>query len=168
MKSLQIIHAVVTLLLLVAILTFGALTLCGIMEVRMTDKARANRTRPNDPPAHPTIDPVRVKAWLVVVRGAKPNTEYPIYDGQNVLGRGDEKPVDIDLQIQESQNRIWSSRQHAVITCANGALAIEDLNSSNGTYVNRNRVRPGQKQPLKADDIIQIGEVQLKVLLQAI
>jgi predicted component of type VI protein secretion system len=48
---------------------------------------------------------------------------------------------------------------------AYGSLVIEDLNSSNGTYVNRSRVPPGKQQGLKANDIIQIGEVQLKVLL---
>jgi predicted component of type VI protein secretion system len=101
----------------------------------------------------------------VVIRGAKLNTEYPIYEGQNVLGRADQKPVDIDLEIQKSPDRVWSSRQHAVITCENGSLFIEDLNSSNGTFVNHNRVQPGQKQPLRAKDVIQIGEVQLKVVL---
>jgi predicted component of type VI protein secretion system len=102
---------------------------------------------------------------LVVIRGAKTGAEYPIFEGQKVIGRADQKPVEIDLQVQESPDRIWSSRQHAVIICENGSLVIEDLNSSNGTYVNRSRVPPGKKQELKANDVIQIGEVQLKVLL---
>jgi hypothetical protein len=164
MKPLPVIHAVVTLLLVVATLAFGVLTLTGIVEVHIPLKAQAKGRATDEPPPGPATDPVRVKARLVVVRGAKPSAEYPIYEGQNILGRADEKPVDIDLQTQELPDRIWSSRQHAAITCANGSLVIEDLNSSNGTYVNRNIVRPGHKQPLKADDIIQIGEVQMKVL----
>lgn len=105
-----------------------------------------------------------VKAHLEIVRGLRPNWKYPIFEGRNTIGRADQQPVEIDLQPQEPEDRVWSSRQHAAITCTNGAMVIEDLNSSNGTYVNRERVPPGEKGPLKKDDIIQIGEVQLRVL----
>jgi hypothetical protein len=102
---------------------------------------------------------------LVVVRGLKMNTEYPIYPGENFIGRVDEKPVDIDLEDQEPPDRVWSSRQHACIIFdeATREMTIEDLNSSNGTFVNRTRVYPGQKRPLNANDVIQIGTVHLKV-----
>jgi pSer/pThr/pTyr-binding forkhead associated (FHA) protein len=100
---------------------------------------------------------------LVVQRGLKINFEYPIYEGQNFIGRADEKPVDIDLEDQEPPDRIWSSRQHAVIFFEGGTLSVEDLNSSNGTFVNRNRIYPGQKTPLNVNDVIQIGTVQLRV-----
>ncbi len=100
---------------------------------------------------------------LVVMRGQKLNVEFPIYEGHNFIGRADEKPVDIDLEDQEPPDRIWSSRQHALITFENGALVLEDLNSSNGTFVNRTRVYPGQKRPLAVNDVVQIGTVQLKL-----
>jgi pSer/pThr/pTyr-binding forkhead associated (FHA) protein len=100
----------------------------------------------------------------VVLRGLKPNVEYPLYEGVNYLGRADEEPVDIDLEDQESPDRIWSSRQHAIITWEGGALDIEDLKSSNGTFVNRKRLPPGEKRPLQANDILQIGTVQMRVV----
>ena len=100
---------------------------------------------------------------LVVIRGQKIGAEFPIYPDLNFVGRADEKPVDIDLEDQEPPDRIWCSRQHALITLEDGALTIEDLNSANGTYVNRARVYPGQKRPLSANDVIQIGNVQMKV-----
>jgi pSer/pThr/pTyr-binding forkhead associated (FHA) protein len=100
---------------------------------------------------------------LVVNRGLKQNVEYPVYEGQNFLGRADEKPVDIDLDDQEPPDRVWSSRQHALITFEAGVMNIEDLNSANGTFVNRQKVHPGAKQSLKPDDVIQVGTVQLKV-----
>jgi len=55
--------------------------------------------------------------------------------------------VDVDLEDQEPPERVWSSRQHAVIHFdeAESKLTIEDLNSANGTYVNRARVHPGQR-----------------------
>lgn len=101
---------------------------------------------------------------LQVLRGQKRNVEYPIYEGLNFIGRADEKPVDIDLEEQEPPDRIWCSRQHACISFENDALLLEDLNSANGTYVNRTRVYPNQKRQLSVNDIIQIGNVQLKVL----
>jgi pSer/pThr/pTyr-binding forkhead associated (FHA) protein len=100
---------------------------------------------------------------LVVIRGQKVNHIFPIYEGPNYIGRADEQPVDIDLEDQEPPDRIWCSRQHALILFESGSLTLEDLNSSNGTYLNRQRVYPGQPQPLKTNDVIQIGTVQLKV-----
>src|SRR5205823_10389335 len=85
---------------------------------------------------------------LVVMRGQKINFEFPIYPDLNFIGRADEKPVDIDLEDQEPPDRVWCSRQHAVIHWddVQGLLTLEDLNSSNGTFVNRARVHPGEKR----------------------
>ena len=99
------------------------------------------------------------------MRGQKRNVEYPIFEGLNFIGRADEKPVDIDLEDQEPPDRVWCSRQHACISFENNELAIEDLNSANGTYVNRTRVYPGSKRPLAVNDVIQIGNVQMKVIV---
>jgi FHA domain len=118
-------------------------------------------------PAAPTTAPEALPAGaqpkLVVIRGQKLNVEYPLYEGHNFIGRSDEKPVDVDLDDQEPPDRVWTSRQHALVTFENNTLAIEDLNSANGTFVNRNRVYPGSKCPLKVGDIVQIGTVQMKV-----
>ena len=109
--------------------------------------------------------PAGAQPRLLVLRGQKRNVEYPIYEGLNFIGRADEKPVDIDLEDQEPPDRVWCSRQHACISFENDQMTIEDLNSSNGTYVNRTRIYPGQKRPLAVNDIIQIGNVQLKVIV---
>jgi hypothetical protein len=112
----------------------------------------------------PAALPAGAQPRLLVLRGQKRNVEYPLYEGLNFIGRADEKPVDIDLEDQEPPDRIWTSRQHACISIEENQLFIEDLNSANGTYVNRTRVYPGQKRPLGVNDVIQIGTVQLKVL----
>lgn len=116
--------------------------------------------------AEPTTGgmPAGAQPRLLVLRGQKRNVEYPLYEGLNFIGRADEKPVDIDLEEQEPPDRIWCSRQHACIAFENDQLLIEDLNSANGTYVNRTRVYPGQKRPLAVNDVVQIGNVQMKVL----
>jgi FHA domain len=102
---------------------------------------------------------------LVVLRGLKRNVEYPIYEGHNFIGRADEKPVDIDLDDQEPPDRVWSSRQHALITFEEGKLLVEDLNSANGTFVNRVRIYPGQKRELAVGDVLQVGTVQMKLIV---
>ncbi|MBM4069513.1 MAG: FHA domain-containing protein [Planctomycetes bacterium] len=125
---------------------------------------------PAAPPAAPAADasppaklPDGAQPKLVVVRGQKIGVEFPIYPDLNFIGRADEKPVDIDLEDQEPPDRVWCSRQHALITFEEGTITIEDLNSANGTYVNRTRVYPGQKRPLNVGDTVQIGNVQMKL-----
>ncbi len=109
--------------------------------------------------------PAGAQPRLLVLRGQKRNVEYPIYEGLNFIGCADEKPVDIDLEDQEPPDRIWCSRQHACLNFENNELSVEDLNSANGTYVNRTRIYPGQKRQLAVNDIIQIGNVQMKVVV---
>ncbi len=101
---------------------------------------------------------------LVVVRGERLNAVFPILGGKNYVGRCADRPVDIDLDGQEPVERIWTSRQHAVLTWDRGALLIEDLNSLNGTFVNRARIHPGQRQVLQSGDVVQIGTVQMRVV----
>jgi hypothetical protein len=118
-------------------------------------------------PAGPAPAPLPPDAQprLIVLRGLKRNVEYPIYEGHNFIGRADEKPVDIDLDDQEPPDRVWSSRQHALVTFEGGKLMVEDLNSANGTFVNRTRIYPGQKRDLAVNDVLQIGTVQMKLIV---
>lgn len=116
-------------------------------------------------PLSTTPTPGTGKPKLIVLRGQRMDAVYPVYAGKNYIGRTDDKPVDIDLEDQEATDRIWASRQHAVITLENGHLSIEDLNSLNGTFVNRNRVHPGQVKELRENDVIQVGTVHMKVVM---
>ena len=127
--------------------------------------APATPAAPAAAAAAPAVLPPGAQPRLLVLRGQKRNVEYPVYEGLNFIGRADEKPVDIDLEDQEPPDRIWCSRQHACLSFENSELALEDLNSANGTYVNRTRIYPGQKRPLAPNDVIQIGNVQLKVVV---
>lgn len=117
------------------------------------------------PPSSSPPNAARTVPKLHVIRGERIDVEYPIYPGKNYIGRTDDKPVDIDLEDQERADKIWSSRQHAVVHFENGVLMIEDLNSLNGTFVNRVRLLPGQTRTLRGNDIVQIGTVQMKVVL---
>lgn len=102
---------------------------------------------------------------LLVIRGLRVGTEYPIYDGANTLGRMADRPVEIDLTGQEPADQVWSSRRHATVTLDRGVLVIEDRNSLNGTFINHTRLLPGQKVILQPGDVIAVGTVHLKVVV---
>ena len=54
------------------------------------------------------------------------------------------------------------SRQHAVITRKDGFYFLRDNNSLNGTYVNDQRIEPGQEVVLKDGDIIRLSDEELR------
>ena len=88
-----------------------------------------------------------------------------MYGGRNLIGRFADKPVDIDLIAQEAEGQIWSSRQHAAVTFDKNLFFVEDLNSLNGTWLNGARIHPGQQRMMKPGDVIQVGTVQLKLMV---
>ncbi|MEX8193072.1 FHA domain-containing protein [Comamonas guangdongensis] len=53
------------------------------------------------------------------------------------------------------------SGEHAVLTIDSGMVVIEDLRSTNGTYVNGNAI---QKQPLQNGDLLDIGRYKIRFL----
>lgn len=119
--------------------------------------------RADHQPTSPAVPTVKPK--LVVLRGMRIGAEYPVYEGRNIIGRFADKPVDIDLVSQESVEQIWCSRQHAALILEKGSVLLEDLNSLNGTWLNGVRVHAGQPRPVKPGDVVQIGTVQMKLVL---
>ncbi len=53
------------------------------------------------------------------------------------------------------------SRKHAKILNTEGILQLVDLESSNFTYLNEERIAPNEENALKSGDIIKIGEYEL-------
>ena len=51
------------------------------------------------------------------------------------------------------------SGEHAVIQIADGEAVLEDLNSTNGTYINGKAIK---KQPLQNNDSIEIGKYKIR------
>jgi hypothetical protein len=107
---------------------------------------------------------ILVKPKLEVIRGEKIGAVYAVLEGKNLLGRTVNQPVDIDLTNQEPVERVWTSRQHTCIHFDGRIAMIEDLNSLNGTFVNRTRLFPGQQRLLQPNDVIQIGTVQMRLI----
>lgn len=77
-------------------------------------------------------------------------------------------PVRIGRDAEKNQvciRRDTVSSEHCLLVMYKGALTIQDLNSSNGTYIrrNRNRYRVDGRVYLKNGDRLEIGGLSIKV-----
>lgn len=103
---------------------------------------------------------------LTVVRGQRLGAAYPVNEGKTVIGRGaagEQELVDVEMDDQERPGQTFAANQHAIIVFENGTLTVEDTGTANGTFVNRVKLAPNTKTPLKPEDIVQVGTVQLQV-----
>ena len=85
---------------------------------------------------------------------------------KTLIGRPNQKTwPDIEVSSFPSGNRV--SRLHAVIKRCPEGLFIEDLGSSNGTFLNHQWLMPYCEFPLKIGDVIELAEVlELELSLQ--
>ena len=104
-------------------------------------------------------------AWkLEVVRGADIGRVFALQPGASVLGNGLNGEPGIDLAPQEGSTPRKMAPRQAKVESSGASLTLLDLDSPGGTFVNRQRVLPGQARPLQAGDVIQLGGVQLRVV----
>ncbi|MEI8167252.1 MAG: FHA domain-containing protein, partial [Chloroflexales bacterium] len=83
-----------------------------------------------------------------------------------VLGRGGDSghPPDVDLAPFRAA-AAGVSRAHAKIDLAGPSPQIEDLDSTNGTYVNGRRIPPGSRVAVGQGDEIYLGQMALRIEL---
>ncbi len=101
---------------------------------------------------------------LEVVKGKEPGRLYALEAGENVLGNALNGSPGIELADQEANSPRRMAARQAQIEPSNGTLTIRDLRSPGGTFVNRERLLPGNDRKLEAGDLIQLGSVQLRVV----
>jgi serine phosphatase RsbU (regulator of sigma subunit) len=89
----------------------------------------------------------RSMAALIAVKGPNVGQRYELGAGGALIGRQSDAAVYLDS--------LSVSRQHARVFSEQGAAFIEDLGSSNGTYVNG--VRIAIRTPLTEGDEVRIG-----------
>lgn len=85
--------------------------------------------------------------------GHESGTAYEIPDDGATLGRGD-----VEIQIEDP----FASSRHARVTRQGYVLVIEDLGSTNGTYLNEEPL--DGPQPLHPGDRIRIGDSEFSYL----
>jgi len=98
-------------------------------------------------------DELRLMGFLVIT-ASKQDDEYRYFrlrKGVNFIGRFGSR-CHVELRDQES------STQHALIVCTNQAARLVDLDSSNGTRINRERM---EYKVLEDGDAIAVGRTTL-------
>jgi hypothetical protein len=55
------------------------------------------------------------------------------------------------------------SRIHAIIRRTDAGLIIEDLGSSNGSWLNSQRLKPYIPSPLRSGDLLRLGQVKIEI-----
>ena len=95
--------------------------------------------------------PGSLDAAVVIREGAGAGSEHPV-DGELILGR---EQGSADLVLDDP----GVSRRHARVLTDAGALVVEDLGSSNGTYVNGQRIS-GPVEVASGDEL-QLGDTVL-------
>jgi phosphoserine phosphatase RsbU/P len=88
-------------------------------------------------------------ATLVTLRGPDTGRQFPLASDRTILGRNHDCPICLTgKQV---------SRQHAQILCRNNEYFLEDLASSNGTFVNGQRLAANSPVVLGEHDTFQVG-----------
>ena len=103
-------------------------------------------------------------ARLVIEKGRSSGKQFMLSDVEAQIGRWDADGgifPDVDLDTDDPEAKV--SRRHARITLSNGQYFLEDLGSTNGTFINRGkRLAPGQRQALCDGDEIIVGKTFLR------
>lgn len=122
-------------------------------------------------PEEKTLDKERQKksngvhATLIVERGEAVGTEFTLTSDESNIGRWDADNgifPDVDLDAFDPEAKV--SRRHARIRReAGNRYIIEDLGSTNGTFINRGRrLIPGNSNILNDNDEIIVGKTFLR------
>lgn len=108
-------------------------------------------------PAYPT-------AKLIIERGPGTGKEFVFNNEEINIGRWDADNgvfPDVDLDANDPEAKV--SRRHARILREGNRFWIEDIGSTNGTFVNRGRrLLPGKRQMLEDGDEIIVGKTFLR------
>jgi len=134
-----------------------------------TDKMQTSYL--NNPPAQPmpertTGDLDGVVPWVIEFRivGTPDMIKAPTSD-KMVIGRSDSNRnvyPDIDLGPYQAQKQ-GVSRLHARLIARDNRITIEDLGSSNGTFINNQYLKPYVPYRVRESDVLRLGRLELQV-----
>ncbi len=90
--------------------------------------------------------------------------------GRIIIGRSDFNAniyPELDLTPYGGREK-GVSRQHAAILAGVDRLVIVDLGSTNGTFINEQRLEPQKPYRLRHGDTLRVGEINIEVLLDVV
>lgn len=144
---------------LVALWVFVIVTILVLRrDLRQPAEAKPTSTRPVKPPKAPKAPkppkPVKTKGVsLVVTEGPLAGTVVPLGTEQITLGRAPDSTLVIDDD--------YASSRHARIYPSEGAWFVEDLGSTNGTWIDRSRITSPTVLPVGTP--LRIGRTTLQL-----
>lgn len=97
-----------------------------------------------------------IQAELRIAAGNKQGNSIPLPQGKFIVGREE------DCHLRSNSDLV--SRHHCVFTVDDFSVRLRDLGSTNGTFVNGERLKGAVN--LKAGDRVLIGKLDLEVMIQ--
>jgi hypothetical protein len=131
----------------------------AITDEHVTQELRKKAPRPE--PAAP------VYSWLSLHFMGSGKIVPLASRNEFILGRlTEDSPIlpDVDLTPYQA-SAAGVSRLHAMLKREANKAMVMDLGSSNGTYINGQRIRPDVDVPLRHQDVIALGALQIQILL---
>jgi hypothetical protein len=116
----------------------------------------------SDHPEEATLwldDLAKMTCPRLVVTGAP----IPLLQDKLLIGRVKPEVIpvpDVDL-VPHGGDRMGVSRHHARMLHGSGGWVLEDLESTNGTFLNGEQVPPGQQVRVRTGDLIRFGTLTL-------
>jgi 3',5'-cyclic-nucleotide phosphodiesterase len=91
---------------------------------------------------------------LIVIEGNAKGQTFDLTDGITFIGRSTRS----DIRVKDSA----VSRKHLKIFHIGKKIFLEDLKSTNGTFINSERIEPGEGFEVSEGDVITIGKTSLQ------
>ena len=115
------------------------------------ESVETDRPAPEVAPLAEESPPV---AWLVAQNGQ----EFALHESANLIGRRE----DNDIRIVSDS---YMSGRHAELRAEEGRFVLTDLGSTNGTFVNGEKLEPNAPRDISTDDEIVLGQTVLRLKL---
>lgn len=143
-------------------LTDTTVTTYKIKTAEIDQKARRSTDRIQPP------TPMHLQSWISL-NMIESGQILPLADRTEfTLGRSAEgQPIvpDVDLSPHNAYAN-GVSRLHAVLKLIQDQIVIVDLGSSNGTFLNGNRLLPYVETPVTNGDFLYLGKLKMQVLIE--
>ena len=119
-----------------------------VEPVEPPKRRRKDKARDGQPDLRAGVDP---RLEVVAALGIEPGHAFEVGDGA-MLGRSD----GADIRIDDP----FASSAHARIFSRGEFMYVEDMGSTNGTYLNGRQIRDAER--LKMADVIRIGDSEYR------
>ena len=134
---------------------------CGAQLDQGSISAATPSSVPSVDSSQPQITPSGFISGRLVIQSSNTNIPFPTGKSEIIIGREDAVSdifPEIDLESYGG-TEAGVGRQHAKLFSKGGQILLDDLQSVNGTFLNKQRVLPGQPKPVNNGDELRFGKV---------